>query len=510
MPIQEAATGPDQTTEIIDTAMQGTAAPGKLPLHERRAPKGDPDNPSRKELEALAALEAIVPADDLAWNSDEEYFERSTGFPVGRERTAALLTDILEANLTRPEHRAPMQTLARLLRQPGGRVGDPFSSWGYLSSIQPHEAYLAGLHASRAPAAATATATIAPMFLGVEVELIAIGPGDDLNAPNDWAPNPHDDEDFTREGTQRVVVRINDPAGRELAEAFIRGFFGTKSIFMRAPGWKALTEWLPRSGGGDRWLADLARKAPSLRPALTVATSSSGWAIFPAHAAVVRPPDDDQPKGVDLDPLKSELNALVTDLIPVPFTVQVRGANGETRLVRPKGVNDDDPTPGSLIEETVLGDAARADIDADAGGKPARALAALSAAGAEFFNSPNGRSWVSFGGKVHRVSEADGCPAIMAWLVKNDMAPSRTAKTELFDLMAGAAVSGPTHEVHFRQAQTPGAEPVAYLNLMDPQGRGWSSTPLGGVWRPLRHFRFVWPTARRLARCLCPNMRVTG
>lgn len=94
MPNQEAGPGAD-TTNIIDNVYKAAAAPDQLKPHERRAPKGDPDNPSKKEAEALAALEALLPADDLDWNSDEEFFERSSGFPVSRDRAAALLTDLV-------------------------------------------------------------------------------------------------------------------------------------------------------------------------------------------------------------------------------------------------------------------------------------------------------------------------------------------------------------------------------------------------------------------------------
>jgi hypothetical protein len=508
MPIQEPGLSTNHTTDIIDLANPAIAAP-QPQHHEHGALKGDPDNPSKKEAEALAALEAILPADAFEWVMDEEHFERTFGFPMSRERAAAALTDLLDAGLPRPEHRAPLQTLVRLLRYPDGVMGGPFSSFGYISPIQPYLAYLAGLRASRGVAAGLATAIVGPMNMGVEVELFAGGLLGDIDTPEDWALDPDDNGEETgwfAKGAQRVAVRLDDPKQRALAEAFIRAFFGKKTIYMRSPKWQALTEWRHWSHNGEEWLVDIARKAPSLQPALRLGTPEYPYAMFPADADLAELPgnlyesfEDDRPPLIR-DPLKRELNAEVTDLIRVPFTVSVRGVDFETRLVRQMGVvnnHDEDgptPTPGALVKATILDDLARADIAADkegAGGKSTRAMAALSAAGAEFFNSPNGRLWVSFGGKVYRVSDTDGCPAIMAWLVKNDLAPSRTAKAELLDLMAGAAVSGPTHDVHFRQAQMLSTEPAAYINLMDLGGRGvvidasgWRVAPVASL--PLR------------------------
>lgn len=499
---KEPSTGVDGVTAVNETT---ALAPAPKPKYQPRwAPMGDPNNPSKREAEAMAALDAILTQDVVEWLWDEWYFEDTLRYTPTRPRAALLLDDILAENLTRPDHRVHLQTLARLLRQPTGKFGDAFSDFGYSSLVKPHEAYLAGMQAGKRAAAAMALAILAPMNRGVEVNFLAIGPGDDFNSPADWEPDPDDvegDEYFVHNAAQRISVRLDDPKGHAKAMAFIRAYFGKKSLYMRSPSWMALTEWQPRSRDGDAWLADLARKAPSLKPALTLGTPAESWAIFPADANLARAlkkkqrnvgmqDDEDAPAQYPVgDPLKKELNAVVTEWVPVPFTVKVNGVDFETRLVRPKRlVNDEDPTPFPLIEETALSDIARAETGTDAGGKPARAMAALLAAGAEFFNAPNGRLWVSFDGKLHRVSETDGCPALMAWLTNRGLSPSRTARSELFELMATAAVSGPTHHVHFRQAQATGVEPVAYLNLMDPEGRavivdaaGWRLAPAASL-----------------------------
>ena len=101
----------------------------QLPPWERRAPKGDPDNPSKGEAEAMAAIDAILPDDaDERW-TDEEQFEDIIGF-ISRDRIADFLSDTLNANLPCPEHRAPLQTIVRHLRHPDGEMGAPFSTCG--------------------------------------------------------------------------------------------------------------------------------------------------------------------------------------------------------------------------------------------------------------------------------------------------------------------------------------------------------------------------------------------
>lgn len=116
----------------------------------------------------------------------------------------------------------------------------------------------------------------------------------------------------------------------------------------------------------------------------------------------------------------------------------------------------------------------------------ARAMAALVGAGrAEFFRSPDNKLWISLAGRIHRIDEAKGCRPAHSWLLSHGVTVTGNAKGDLKDQMIARAFAGPTHEVHYRQANGPDrAAPEAFLNLMDRDmgirmsPKGWRVAPL--------------------------------
>ncbi|MGY6706681.1 MAG: hypothetical protein ACXIVF_00010 [Rhizobiaceae bacterium] len=119
-----------------------------------------------------------------------------------------------------------------------------------------------------------------------------------------------------------------------------------------------------------------------------------------------------------------------------------------------------------------------------------RACRALSAVGAEFFCSPNGRAWVALAGRVYSLDSEHGFRAVLSWLyVHTEIAVTGNAKNELKDLLRQRAYVGDVRKVHYRQAEGAALDrPEAFINLMDGKGdgiavdaSGWRITPTSAM-----------------------------
>jgi hypothetical protein len=105
---------------------------------------------------------------------------------------------------------------------------------------------------------------------------------------------------------------------------------------------------------------------------------------------------------------------------------------------------------------------------------------------AEFFHAPDGKFWISLVGRIHRIDETKGCREAIAWLARHGTIVTGNGKADLKDQMIGRALSGPTREVFYRQANGGDpAKPEAFLNLMNAAGDGVHLDATGWRVKPL-------------------------